>query len=163
MPTERAHAPAAERRDRRGRRRAARSRSRRRACCWARSASAASSTRCATGIRMGQVPPNTARSTVLRSVLEHLTTAGIEPAYPKEDVYHARMPARGRAYDVPRRGSRCSRRSICWRDTLERERARRSRRRMIERRYRARRGPDPPGRRRPVDADPGRGRWSTSW
>jgi small-conductance mechanosensitive channel/CRP-like cAMP-binding protein len=47
-------------------------------------------------IRMGQVPPNTARSNVLKSVLDHLATAGIEPAYPKEDVFHARMPERGR-------------------------------------------------------------------
>jgi small-conductance mechanosensitive channel/CRP-like cAMP-binding protein len=47
-------------------------------------------------IRMGQVPPNTARSNVLKSVLDHLATAGIEPAYPKEDVFHARMPARER-------------------------------------------------------------------
>jgi small-conductance mechanosensitive channel/CRP-like cAMP-binding protein len=45
-------------------------------------------------IRMGQVPPNTARSNVLKSVLDRLATAGIEPAYPKEDVFHARMPPR---------------------------------------------------------------------
>jgi small-conductance mechanosensitive channel/CRP-like cAMP-binding protein len=45
-------------------------------------------------IRMGQVPPNTARSKVLKSVLDRLATAGIEPAYPKEDVFHARMPPR---------------------------------------------------------------------
>ncbi len=47
-------------------------------------------------IRMGQVPPNTARSNVLKSVLDRLATAGIEPAYPKEDVFHARMPPRDR-------------------------------------------------------------------
>jgi small-conductance mechanosensitive channel/CRP-like cAMP-binding protein len=46
-------------------------------------------------IRMGQVPPATARSNVLKSVLDRLATAGIEPAYPKEDVFHARMPPRG--------------------------------------------------------------------
>jgi small-conductance mechanosensitive channel/CRP-like cAMP-binding protein len=47
-------------------------------------------------IKMGQVPPNTARSNVLKSVLDRLATAGIEPAYPKADVFHARMPARDR-------------------------------------------------------------------
>jgi small-conductance mechanosensitive channel len=47
-------------------------------------------------IKMGQVPPATARGNVLKSVLDHLATAGIEPAYPKEDVFHARMPERGR-------------------------------------------------------------------
>ncbi len=47
-------------------------------------------------IRMGQVPPNTARSNVLKSVLDRLATAGVEPAYPKEDIFHARMPARDR-------------------------------------------------------------------
>jgi small-conductance mechanosensitive channel/CRP-like cAMP-binding protein len=47
-------------------------------------------------IRMGQAAPNTVRSNVLKSVLDHLATAGIEPAYPKEDVFHARMPARDR-------------------------------------------------------------------
>ncbi|HSA81014.1 MAG TPA: mechanosensitive ion channel domain-containing protein, partial [Geminicoccaceae bacterium] len=41
-------------------------------------------------IRMGQVPLNTARSTVLRSVMEHLAMGGVEPGYPKEDVFHAR-------------------------------------------------------------------------
>ncbi len=46
-------------------------------------------------IRMGQVPPATARSNVLKSVLDRLATAGIEPAYPKEDIFHARMPPRG--------------------------------------------------------------------
>jgi CRP-like cAMP-binding protein len=50
-------------------------------------------------IRMGQVPPATARSNVLKSVLDHLATAGIEPAYPKEDVFHARMPERGRRWE----------------------------------------------------------------
>ncbi len=50
-------------------------------------------------IRMGQVPPNTARSNVLKSVLDHLAIAGVEPAYPKEDIFHARMPARGPRWD----------------------------------------------------------------
>ena len=53
-------------------------------------------------IRMGQVPPNTARSNVLKSVLDRLATAGIEPAYPKEDVFHARMPARAQDWAATR-------------------------------------------------------------
>jgi small-conductance mechanosensitive channel/CRP-like cAMP-binding protein len=51
-------------------------------------------------IRMGQVPPARARSQVLKSVLDQLAVAGIEPAYPKEDVFHARMPERGPGWEA---------------------------------------------------------------
>ncbi|MCE3247361.1 MAG: mechanosensitive ion channel protein MscS [Geminicoccaceae bacterium] len=87
-------------------------------------------------LRMGQVPPNMARSTVLRSVLEHLTTAGLEPAYPKEDVYHARMPARVRAYDVPESRVALLAKVDLLADTLERDELADLAGRMIERRYR---------------------------
>jgi small-conductance mechanosensitive channel/CRP-like cAMP-binding protein len=40
------------------------------------------------------VSPSSARSVVLSSILDHLQKAGITPAYPKEDVYMARLPAR---------------------------------------------------------------------
>lgn len=52
-------------------------------------------------IRVGATPPQTARSTVLRSVLEHLHAAGIEPAYPKEEVLYARRAARDLEQGTP--------------------------------------------------------------
>jgi CRP-like cAMP-binding protein len=38
--------------------------------------------------------PSRARDAVNASILHHLLHAGLEPAYPKEDVYHEPMPAR---------------------------------------------------------------------
>jgi small-conductance mechanosensitive channel/CRP-like cAMP-binding protein len=87
-------------------------------------------------IRMGQVAPNMARSAVLRSVLEHLTMAGIEPAYPKEDVYHARMPSRVGAYDVPEARSALLAKVDLLANTLERDELQDLARRMVERRFR---------------------------
>jgi small-conductance mechanosensitive channel/CRP-like cAMP-binding protein len=87
-------------------------------------------------LRMGQVPPNTARSTVLRSVLEHLTTAGVEPAYPKEEVFHARMPARWRAYDVPEARIALLAKVDLLAQTLERDELVDLAGRMTERRFR---------------------------
>ena len=85
-------------------------------------------------IRMGQVPPNAARSAVLRSVMEHLTMAGIEPAYPKEDVYHARMPSRAGAYDLPEARTALLAKVDLLAQTLERDELEDLARRMTERR-----------------------------
>ena len=52
-------------------------------------------------IRIGAVPPNAVRSAVLKSVLEHLRAAGIEPAYPKEELFHARRAARDLEHQMP--------------------------------------------------------------
>jgi small-conductance mechanosensitive channel/CRP-like cAMP-binding protein len=87
-------------------------------------------------IRMGQVPPNTARSAVLRSVMEHLTMAGIEPAYPKEDVYHARMPSRVGAYDAPEARTALLAKVDLFAHTLEQGELEELARRMVERRFR---------------------------
>jgi CRP-like cAMP-binding protein len=87
-------------------------------------------------IRMGQVPPNTARSTVLRSVMEHLATAGVEPGYPKEDVFHARMPARARAYDSPDARVALLAKVDLLEETLERDELVDLAGRMVERRFR---------------------------
>jgi small-conductance mechanosensitive channel len=87
-------------------------------------------------IRMGQVPPNTARSTVLRSVMEHLATAGVEPGYPKEDVFHARMPTRARAYDSPDARVALLAKVDLLKETLERDELVDLAGRMVERRFR---------------------------
>lgn len=52
-------------------------------------------------IRIGGTPPNTVRSTVLKSMLEHLRAAGIEPACPKEELFHARRTARDLEHETP--------------------------------------------------------------
>jgi CRP-like cAMP-binding protein len=52
-------------------------------------------------IRVGQVPPNTVRSRVLEAVLGHLVAAGIEPAYPKEEVFYARQGVHDFGRDSP--------------------------------------------------------------
>jgi small-conductance mechanosensitive channel/CRP-like cAMP-binding protein len=41
-----------------------------------------------------QIGPGKARHFVLKNILEHLHYAGISLAYPKQDAYYARMPAR---------------------------------------------------------------------
>ncbi|HSA80389.1 MAG TPA: cyclic nucleotide-binding domain-containing protein, partial [Geminicoccaceae bacterium] len=87
-------------------------------------------------IRMGQVPPNTARSTVLRSVMEHLAMGGVEPGYPKEDVFHARMPARARAYDSPDARVALLAKVELLEETLERDELVDLAGRMVERRFR---------------------------
>jgi CRP-like cAMP-binding protein len=87
-------------------------------------------------IRMGQVPPNLARSTVLRSVMEHLATAGVEPGYPKEDVFHARMPARARAYDSPDARVALLAKVDLLADTLDRDELVDLAGRVVERRFR---------------------------
>ena len=40
------------------------------------------------------ISPNRARDVVTASVMEHLRTAGISPAYDKQDIFHRDMPAR---------------------------------------------------------------------
>lgn len=40
------------------------------------------------------ITAGTARSAIMGSVLSHLRVTGITPAYPKQDVYHSRMPTR---------------------------------------------------------------------
>lgn len=87
-------------------------------------------------IRMGQVPPAAARGAVLRSVVDHLTMAGLEPAYPKEDVYHARMPSRAGAYDLPEARTALLAKVDLMAQTLERSELEDLARRMVERRYR---------------------------
>ncbi len=44
--------------------------------------------------RVPELTPPLGRDQVLVSVLEHLRKAGITPAYPKQDVFHDRMPQR---------------------------------------------------------------------
>jgi small-conductance mechanosensitive channel len=38
--------------------------------------------------------PSRSRDIVISNILEHLTSAGITPAYPKEDIYYEQMPVR---------------------------------------------------------------------
>jgi CRP-like cAMP-binding protein len=73
---------------------------------------------------------------VLRSVVDHLTMAGLEPAYPKEDVYHARMPSRAGAYDLPEARTALLAKVDLMAQTLERSELEDLARRMVERRYR---------------------------
>ena len=54
-------------------------------------------------IRIGAAPPNTVRSTVLKAVLRHLRAAGIEPACPKEELFHARQAVRDLEREPPER------------------------------------------------------------
>jgi CRP-like cAMP-binding protein len=62
--------------------------------------------------------------------------AGIEPAYPKEDVYHARMPSRIGAYDLPEARTALLAKVDLLARTLEPPELEELARRMTERRYR---------------------------
>jgi CRP-like cAMP-binding protein len=62
--------------------------------------------------------------------------AGIEPAYPKEDVYHARMPSRVGAYDAADARSGLLAKVDLLASTLEKDELEDLARRMTLRRYR---------------------------
>lgn len=50
-------------------------------------------------IRAAEITPPTARSVVLKSVLDHLDRAGLTPAIPKQDLYLGRIPVRQLSLD----------------------------------------------------------------